>query len=498
MTITHDSIHFAPNTKTAAGAYALDRVPLAHIQPSRINPRKHFDETALHELAESVRVHGILEPLLVRPAPAGSAAQWEIVAGERRYRAAQLAGLETAPVRVLEDLDDGGALELALVENLLRQDLDPIEEAEGYRQLHTVRGLRQREIAERVNRSQPAIANALRLLELPEDVQARIRGGELSVSHGIALARYKDFPALVSLLAGWAVTNRWTSKHLESMAPFSDYTVSQVLHHELLFTWVRPHEVEVATCQACPFGAYRAGDSSSHGACLKPTHYEELKAERQAAERAELEAKIAAARAQAAAAAPALDGEPAPPALPALRDLPAAAYHSFWGKRPAGCDTSCPCNTQAVGWQGEIVSICTDLGRYRQLEAAARKAEKADKRATLKDRVAQLEERIGTAGDLDLRAVAPLAVAVLRGYGVKAPELRAAVARQLPDAKLEGLGHDGLIALLGGLDAAVVVRLAAEALLRSELVQRYDNDYGSSASPLTDWYLGDVVPAEET
>jgi ParB family chromosome partitioning protein len=145
-------------------------------------PRRRFDREALATLAESIRRHGMLQPLVVRPTASG----YELIAGERRLRAARDVGLEEVPVTVRE-ADPPERLELALIENLQREELTPLEEAEAYRQLIEVYGLTQDEIARRVGKSRPAVANALRLLSLPETVKAQLDGGELSAGHARAV-----------------------------------------------------------------------------------------------------------------------------------------------------------------------------------------------------------------------------------------------------------------------------------------------------------------------
>ena len=157
----------------------------AEIEPNLEQPRKYFDEEALQELAENIQLHGVLSPLWVRRLPSG---YYQIIAGERRWRAARQAGLTHVPAVVFE-VDDRRAMELALVENLQREDLNPLEEAEGYKALTEQFGLTQEEAATQVGRSRPAVANALRLLGLPEGVRVRIGRGELSGGHARALLR---------------------------------------------------------------------------------------------------------------------------------------------------------------------------------------------------------------------------------------------------------------------------------------------------------------------
>ena len=166
----------------------LQMVKLSQVEPNPAQPRREFDPEALSELAESIRTHGILQPLAVRRV-AGD--RYQIIAGERRWRAAREAGVEKIPV-YLVDADDRTVMELALVENLQRQDLSPIEEAEGYRTLMDDFSLTQDDVAKRVGKSRPTIANALRLLSLSPNVRDLVASGALSVGHAKALLALTD------------------------------------------------------------------------------------------------------------------------------------------------------------------------------------------------------------------------------------------------------------------------------------------------------------------
>ena len=154
-------------------------LPIYEIENNRSQPRTDFDEEALNELTESIRLHGVLQPLLVRPVPGG---RYQIVAGERRWRAARQAGLSEVPV-IIRDLDDTQVMLLAMIENLQREQLNPAEEAEGYRRLRDEFGLTQEEIAEKVGKSRPSVANALRLTGLEPEIMAMLRDGSISVGH---------------------------------------------------------------------------------------------------------------------------------------------------------------------------------------------------------------------------------------------------------------------------------------------------------------------------
>ena len=161
---------------------------ISEIEPNREQPRKEFDEKALSELAESISEHGLLQPLLVRPLTLGG---YQIVAGERRYRACRMAGLTEVPV-IIRELGETETMEIALIENLQREDLTPLEEALGYKVLMDEHGFSQEEVAQSVGKSRPAVANALRLLKLPESITEYLKDGRISAGHARALLTLED------------------------------------------------------------------------------------------------------------------------------------------------------------------------------------------------------------------------------------------------------------------------------------------------------------------
>jgi len=163
-------------------------LPISKVEPKADQPRTVFDEVALAELSESIKTHGIIQPITVRKLPSG---YYQIIAGERRWRAARMAGLKEVPVNIIE-ADDKTAAELALVENLQRTDLNPVEEARGYQRLIKEFGLTQEEAAQAVGKSRPAVTNTMRLLSLPEDVLSLLEAGMLSAGHARALLAIQD------------------------------------------------------------------------------------------------------------------------------------------------------------------------------------------------------------------------------------------------------------------------------------------------------------------
>ncbi len=168
-------------------ASAPQKLKISEIEPNKKQPRKTFNEEALNALAESIIEHGIVEPLVVRSYGDG----YQIVAGERRWRAAKIAGLKEVPVRIME-LSDEQTMQIALIENLQREDLNPIEEALGYQQLIDTFDMKQEEVAKKVGKARSSITNSLRLLTLPEDIRERVRDGAVSVGHCKVIIGVKD------------------------------------------------------------------------------------------------------------------------------------------------------------------------------------------------------------------------------------------------------------------------------------------------------------------
>lgn len=184
----------------------------SELEPNRAQPRRSFNEQALSELADSISKHGVLQPLLVRPQMSGG---YQIVAGERRWRAARMAGLDEVPA-VVRDLTDEQVMELALIENLQREDLNPLEEAQGYRSLMDAYGMTQDDVAGIVGKSRPAVANALRLLNLPEKFQKMVESGSISAGHARTLLSFSSEKAMGE--AAKAAEDGASVRDLEKMA----------------------------------------------------------------------------------------------------------------------------------------------------------------------------------------------------------------------------------------------------------------------------------------
>ncbi|MCI6147309.1 MAG: ParB/RepB/Spo0J family partition protein [Collinsella sp.] len=198
---------------SASNTASETKLPIEDIVPNPNQPRIHFNETELRELSESIQEHGVLQPLLVRKHDNG----YEIIAGERRYQASKLAGLEEVPV-IIKDVDDEQMLALALIENLQRSDLNPVEEAKGYRQLIDASGMTQEALSKAVSKSRSAITNSLRLLDLPEVVQQMIFEGKLTAGHARAILAVPYEDARIKL-AEKVVAEGLSVRATENLAP---------------------------------------------------------------------------------------------------------------------------------------------------------------------------------------------------------------------------------------------------------------------------------------
>lgn len=198
---------------------SVNKLRIMEIEPNHDQPRKDFDEKALSELAESIEQHGVLQPLVVRPLANGA---YQLVAGERRWRAARIAGLTEVPV-VIKELSDEEVIEIAMIENLQREDLNPLEEALGYRYMMDELGITQEQAAEKVGKSRPAVANALRLLKLPDEVQEMVKNNLISPGHARALLGF-DSEDMIIQTAKLIVKEDLSVREVETMVKNSKKT----------------------------------------------------------------------------------------------------------------------------------------------------------------------------------------------------------------------------------------------------------------------------------
>jgi ParB/RepB/Spo0J family partition protein len=461
----------APRARGGAVAGELRDVPLSAIDPSPLNPRKTFDAAGLMDLAESLKRDGLLQPIILRP----EGKHYVIVAGERRYRAAEIAGWATIPAIVQLPMDDAEHLRKALIENLQRADLNPIEIAHAYQQLHDDHGMTQGQIAELAGRgNQASVSNDLRLLELPPAVQERIERGELDRAKGVALASFKNFPQLAEQIAADAVRHHWTSKHLEG----ADSTLAahgREWEDRGLLTRLAGAHFDVAkTCaEACPFGAYRAPEKLSFSAvCLRPEHFAEL--EKDAREKRQQEAQQQ--REQVLASGREIID---------LATLPSWAYQRISRPVPGCSPETCACWRTAQGRPDgpffQLVDVCLDPRRRHELEKADEATRGAAAAAKAAADLEQLYAHLDSLTEITSRELAELVydqlgasgetvTAAARRYGT--PEL-AELLRSSFDPHSTALGrHEQLLAELEKLSPLQLARFALAKLIGRELADQ--------------------------
>lgn len=396
-------------------------IPISKIRASHLNPRKRFDADALTELANSIGTHGILEPIVVRrdprSFPAGKNPHFTeffiIIAGERRWRAAQQAGLDSVPCIVREVADDREHLELALIENLVRRDIDPIEEAEGYRALLDM-GYKQTQVAEKVNRGQPAIANSLRLLKLPESVQEHIRSGKLSVAHGIAICAYAPDTDVQEAIADTCVSENIPSHSIEKF----DHRISNALREKNLLvpisSWSDEDKQILAHLQEHHPRSLKK-DPYGYHCCLNPKVYREAQQQVQETLRQALEQKR----------------DEAGGNVVELSTLGGKYQRISDSHTPAGCTKECPCRCTGThtSHRGDMTAceVCIDPARFEKLKADEKKANRAAVRETCDKKRGQARQKMsayvsGSAQTLSSalhRALIPLLWDAIRDAGAK-------------------------------------------------------------------------------
>lgn len=232
---------FIDNTSDSGSAVSTVRI--SEIEPNKDQPRRVFDDSALQELADSIREHGVLQPIIVRPLAGGG---YQIVAGERRWRASRLAGLVEIPA-IVKEADDTLTMEMALIENLQREDLNILEEAQGYKALMELHGLTQEQVAKRVGKSRPVVANALRILNLPQWVQALVAQGSISPGHARVLAGVQD-KATAETLANRIVSEGLSVREIERLSQSNKQTSTNTTGKKKESAWGENYykEMEIA------------------------------------------------------------------------------------------------------------------------------------------------------------------------------------------------------------------------------------------------------------
>jgi len=437
------------------------------------NPRTEFDMVALGELADSIAANGVIEPIVVRPIDDN----YEIIAGERRWRASQMAGLTEIPCVVRFDLEDRDAMVLALEENLRRRDLNPFEVAEGIQALLEM-GVTQKELEQKLGMKQSTISNKTRLLNLPASVREHVSAGRFSEAHAKALLQYVDYPGILQAYTELAVKGLG-SKDIEKMQS------SQIWDFE------RQGLVKRLDCYPPPFAHKEVCNGCNdrrncgYAVCLKPECFTD-KVKEAAQEKLRIEAeKSEAVRKQ-------LECEDQ---LPTLRDLGYDNYRELGGGQgfPPGCKKfQCDRRKMAKDSSGALVAICIDMKCYRGLTMKGTRDKNKVRRQMLDGLLGKVVEKVR--GDTRVDRLAYVAMrgetGSIMSVEVTAPVLEAmGLMFDREQLKGQGNGRDyfwGLVLSLG--DAEAMLRCVAELAIRHEIRNARENDYGSPW--LTEWYLG--------
>jgi len=460
----------------ADSARNIMEIPVAHIVPSPLNPRQDIDEEYLERLAASIRQHGVIEPIIVRRLGQDA---YEVGPGKSRWLATKIAGRETVPAVIKENIDDLTWLQLMLAENLERKELNPLEEAQGFKELQKL-GMKQGQIAELFHRSQPAIANLLRLLTLPDEVQEAIRQGQLTAAHGVALASYAKFPELVSKLAEMAAKKGLTSHDLEKDLP-DTWALEQAglikrLGYGALF--------DIEACEQCPHQAYRHISYGQY--CLYPAHYEELQ---EAADKARQERVVAeAARAKE-------EGKVGV----RVKDLAAGAYKHLdsYDGTPAGCREDCDKRVPGIGYDEQQHILCLDPACHQRLAEAETRAKNKVRRTQGQDLLRKVEKVIDGITEISDSEYVLLATEVIKHRASK--PLKAAFTRlgcqdlaELADRKPWQPGRPAY-EVMRGVSRLTLVKGVIEAMLRQEINDSYQEQHGRGAlPPWAAWYMGEA------
>lgn len=466
----HDTL--TPAADTSDQVTLVVPVAIDAITPSPENPRKTFDEDEIVGLAASIEAHGLMQPLVVRRKDDG----YELIAGERRLRALRLLGRQTAPAIVQPDVDDRQALELALVENIQRVQLNPVEEARAIALMHDRVGLTAAQIAERLGKKVGYVERALAILALPDEVLAELNTGRLSPAQAGALATWSEHPKIVQLMAYHAITRKVSAATIEESAlPFADQ-----LYCDGLVTEVSHKAYRDEVCQLCPLQALvmeRRDGYQDRFWCLRPTHAAELDVEFEHKKARDQES----ARVEARAAHLEVDPNERRAKAPDLSRLPYSTYETIgYRTMPPSCTAECPCRAVCRGSGEQLVEICLDTGRLRALKAGAtrqkNRSAKTSKDGLLTDALIELDRM--TAGDR--RPLAILAQVVLERLGYDGRGvLDRALERYLPGVKLQPAyrwktttdDYDRLAEL----DPALLAQTLAGALVFSEVGQKESN-----------------------
>lgn len=252
-----DALFFESDEEKISSSSSANTLRISEIEPNKSQPRTDFDDEAIVSLADSIRQHGVLQPILVRPLPTGG---YQIVAGERRWRAARMVGLSEVPV-LIKEMSDFETMQVALIENLQREDLNPIEEALGYEKLMCKYNMTQEQVAEAMGKSRPAIANSLRLLKLDDETKEMVKNGDLSAGHAKALAGIEDLKLRLEL-AKKTVEDKLSVRQLEKIISTGEKKFEK---SQTSIRYANPYATELEVALRSAFGQKTEVSSRADG-----------------------------------------------------------------------------------------------------------------------------------------------------------------------------------------------------------------------------------------
>lgn len=474
-------------------------LPLGDVMPSPFNPRKTFDDAELKDLAESIGRHGVLQPIVVRHATYPEAdAPYEIIMGERRFRAAQIAGLTRIPIVVREQVDDPTLIELALEENLKRADLNPIEEAEGLKKLMELRGYTQTQLAEKLDSSQERISNTVRLLQLPQEVQEKIANRELTATHGVSILRHKEAgEEVMKAVADVAISKKLSTAEIEKGIPPETFSEMHKAGTARQINYLTKFDWRNVCIENCPFQAHQVDRFGQHW-CLKPAEYDVKQQTALDAIAAQQQAALVEAGIEDA------DG------LPRLEEMKGYTYPS---NLVSGCTVECPCRVKALTTSSTVMEVCTDPKRFQELEKLDKEKIAEKRKAWANERFEGVQKLLAEVASLeDARRL--LAMVVYMGiHEIDSGALQVTVKGYTDAAPLKDLAEGetwdaavlvGHLDSLSAVDPLTLVKVYVEAMTRHELLV-FAKSVGSARAESTmysDWLLQDrsqeALSLEET
>lgn len=252
-----DALFFESDEEKISSSSSANTLRISEIEPNKSQPRTDFDDEAIVSLADSIRQHGVLQPILVRPLPTGG---YQIVAGERRWRAARMVGLSEVPV-LIKEMSDFETMQVALIENLQREDLNPIEEALGYEKLMSKYNMTQEQVSEAMGKSRPAIANSLRLLKLDDETKEMVKNGDLSAGHAKALAGIEDIKLRLEL-AKKVAADKLSVRQLEKIISTGEKKFGK---SQTSIRYANPYATELEVALRSAFGQKTEVSSKADG-----------------------------------------------------------------------------------------------------------------------------------------------------------------------------------------------------------------------------------------